>query len=207
MKTLLFLLFSAVLFAKPAPKETIKKFQDSWDKTKKYSAQFKQTVTSKSLGTKEESEGTLFVVKPGKLRWNSNTDMSSQILNGSTFTSIRFNQRKKNRTVDIYKDISKMVDMRALGFLAGDAKFGEVYMIEQTGQTSEIIKLKLIPKEKKGEYYIAEIQKKSYVLTGLTTETPDSTVQMSFSGVEINPVIEDKVFEYEASPNDIVNKQ
>ncbi len=207
MKTLILFLLPLVLFAKPAPKETINKFQESWDKTKKYSAAFKQTVTSKSMGTKEESEGTLNVIKPGKLRWNSNTDMSSQILNGNTFTSLRLNQRKKTRTVDIYKDISKIVDMKALGFLAGNVKFEQVYKIELLSQTPEIINLKLSPKEKKDEYYIAEIAKKSYVLSGLTTETPDSTVKMSFSGVEINPVIDEKIFEYEASPNDIVNKQ
>ncbi len=206
MKSFLILFLSSLVFAKPVPPEILKKFQTSWDETKKYSAAFKQTVTSKTLGSKEESEGSLDVVKPGKLRWNSNSDMSSQILNGKKFMSLRLNARKKTRSVEIYKDVSAMVDMKALDFLADGVQFAKVYKLELLSQTPEIIKLKLTPKEKRPEFYIAEIDKKSYVLSSLTTETPDSTVKMVFTGIQVNPQIDEKIFEYEPNPTDVVTQ-
>ena len=190
------------------PPTLIDQFQKTWDETASYQATFKQTVESKQIGTKEESTGTIFVQKPGKLRWDCETDGSIQILNGKKLISIQVNRRRKTRAVDIYQDISKAVDTKAIQFLAGKAKFQETYKIDSIGNPSTSSSLKLTPKGGDGlETYLAEIDKKSYFLRSLTTESADTRVRMEFSDVKANVVLEASLFDYAPDPKDVVHKQ
>ena len=212
----LFLLVSCLAFSvqKPLPKPSaldsiIDKFQKTWDETKSYQAKFKQSVVSKEMGgTPEETTGQLIVQKPGKLRWESDTDKSTQILNGTRLISIQENLRRKTKTVDIYKDVTRGMDTKALQFLAGRSDFRETYKIDLVKDSTSMAQLKLVPKTgTTTETYIAEIDKNSYFLRSLTTETADSRVRLEFLDVKANIVIDEKSFDYTPSSTDIVNKQ
>jgi outer membrane lipoprotein-sorting protein len=197
--------------AKPASAVTLNqivdKLQDVWDKTHSYQTEFKQVVFAKRLGTRDESEGTLYVIKPDKLRWESKTDGSIQIMNGRKLILIEENRRRGTRTVDIYKDVAKAVDAKPLKFLAGKAKFRDVYSIMLISDTESGAELKLIPKDDSTESLIAEIDKSSYLLRSLTTDSPDSRVRVDFSGIKTNIEISHEQFEYKSSPKDVVTNQ
>jgi outer membrane lipoprotein-sorting protein len=203
----IFLLATVTVFGTPPPVVgVLDKLQSTWDKTQNYRAKFNQTVYSKKLHTTEETSGTIFVMKPGKIRWEIPGQKTTQILNGNRLTQIRENTRRKKVVVDIYKDVSKSIDLKALAFLAGTASFRETYQSVLGPEDIEKIELKLTPKTSPGETYLAEIDKKSYFLRALTTESADSKVRIDFSNTEANTSIDKSLFEYQPKPTDIVHE-
>ena len=149
-------------FASTPLTSTLEKLQSSWDKTQNYRADFKQSIYSKKLHTKDESTGTIFVSKPGKIRWEMPDQNTVQILNGNQVTVIKQNRRRKTTVVDVFKDISKSVDLKSLAFLAGTASFKETYNSVLGPEDTEKIELKFTSKSSPSESYLAEINKKSY---------------------------------------------
>jgi len=202
------LLFLVTLsgWAKTPLTEVLDKLQSSWDKTLNYKAQFKQTVYSTQMHTKEETEGTIFVSKPGKIRWEIPAQKTVQILNGKKMIQTKENRRRKTTVVDIYKDVSQSVDLKSLSFLCGNASFKEIYQSVLGPEDAEKIELKFTPKTPSNESYLAEIDKKSYFLRALTTVTADSKVRIEFFNTETNTNSDPSLFEYQPKPKDIVHE-
>lgn len=187
--------------------EVVAKLQKSWDSAKNYQAEFKQVVLSKRMGTRDETEGMLYVAKPDRLRWESKTDSSTQVLNGKKLTNIQENKRRKSRTVDIYKDVRKVTGGTPLNFLSGKAKFKEIYNIKMLSETPEMAELKLMPKREGQETLIAEVDKSSYFLRSLTTENAESRVRTEFSNIKTNVKLDSKLFEFKPDPQDVVHEE
>lgn len=186
--------------------ELVDKLQATWDKTQQYRANFKQVVYSKKLRTREVAEGTFYVSKPGKIRWEVPSQKTVQIISGNRLIILKENKRRKTTTVDIYKDISKSVDLKALSFLAGGARFKETYQSELGAEDAEKIELKFTPKNTADESYLAEIDKKSYLLRALTTETADSKVRIDFSNTETNLELNPGLFEFKPKGSEIIRE-
>lgn len=217
----LILLFMALFFtlpssaAAPTPakesevyvNEVVSKLQKVWDATQSYKAKFKQIIISKRIGTRDENDGTLSVVKPNRLRWESETNGNMQILNGKKLVNIQKNKRRKNRTVDIYSDVKKAMGSTALNFLSGKAKFKELYNVKLVSETPKQAELKLTSKKEGEETLIAEVDKASYLLRSLTTENTDSQVRIEFSDIKTNVPLDDKLFEFKAEPKDIIQEE
>lgn len=206
MTFLLTILLSSALAADPKLDALLAKFQKTWDATKTYQADFKQNVLSKQMGTTDVSEGFLAVEKPSRLRWDTRTDGSLQILNGKKLTNVQENKRRKNRVVDIYHDVGKVMGGTPLKFLSGKAKFKELYQIQLVKETDEQAELKLTPKRAGEDPLVAEVDKKSYFLRALTTESVDSRVRIEFSNVKTNVKLDGKLFAFQPGPKDVVNE-
>lgn len=206
-KSILFLIGLTLSAYSQTPLTTVlDKLQSSWDKSKNYKAEYKQAIYSKKLKTKDETSGTIFVSKPGKIRWEIPEQKMVQILNGTRLTQIKENKRRKTTVVDIYKDVSKSVDLKSLAFLAGTASFKETYQSVLGDEDLEKIDLKFTLKSAPSESYLAEIDKKSYLLRALTTETADSKVRIEFFKTELNTEADPSLFEYKPKPKDIVHE-
>jgi len=189
-------------------KEALDKLQKTWDATRSYQTQFKQKVTSKLSKSTDVVEGTLSVMKPGKLRWEEVGTGNLQILNGKEVYLIQPNPIRKSRTVDIYTDVNKMLAQRALSFLTGEGKFETFYNVSLVTQAKDQLSLKFIPKDTKAqETLVAEIDKNSYFLRSLSSETVDSKVQLEFSTIRMNVALDETLFSYVPEPNDVVHKQ
>ena len=185
----------------------VKLLQKQWDSSDTFQAQFKQLVHAKKMGTRDTSEGKVFVKKPGKLRWESKTDNSVQILNGSQFTVITKNERRKTTQVEIFTKATQAVDSLMLKFLSGRSKFKENYKFTLEGETSMEFMVRFIPKSSKGESLVAEIGKKSYLLRALTTEDSESRVRVEFSDVKTGLKLPNSLFVYQPKPTDTVLRQ
>lgn len=181
--------------------------QKQWDSFQTYQADFRQVIFAKRLGTRDESKGTVTVWKPNRLRWKSDTDGTLQILNGKTLTAVTENPRRKTTEVDIYADAAKAVDTKILKFLAGQAKFKALYHYSLAGETDEAATIKFRPKGEDTETLVAEIDKNSYLLRSLTTETVDNRVRIEFSGIRTNVKLDPKLFKYEPRKTDVVRRQ
>jgi outer membrane lipoprotein-sorting protein len=220
------LAFSLSLFATDPPKiqssEEVKKsskrpgnvdqvlsqLQKTWDKSAQYQCEFRQSIFSKRLGSAPDwTEGKIFVSKPNKLRWDDTKNLVTQILSGKTVYVIQENRRRKNRTVDVYEDAAKAVDSSSLRFLSGEAKFSEKYTVSWLRETKETFELKFVPKADQTETIIAEIDKSSYLLRALMTDSPDSRVRLEFTNTQQDVHLEDSLFQYVSKPGDVVHKQ
>lgn len=202
---LFFMLFTTTSLAFAAA-DPIDLLQKSWDETKSYRADFTQTVKSKGSGIDEEpTSGTLSVAKPDRLRWEDKTTKTTQLLNGKEYWDISENARRKSRAVNHYPDVSKSVAKSSLQVLAGTGKFKDFYKVKLVSDGPKEAVLQLKPKTDSGETLIAKIDKNGYVLRSLTTDSADSQVVVVFKNVKRNPTFEDKVFKYEAQPNDVLN--
>jgi outer membrane lipoprotein-sorting protein len=187
--------------------QAIDKLQKNWDQTASYQADFKQVIFAKGIGTRDESSGTVYVVKPSKLRWETPETGSTEILNGNKLYLIQEKQRRKTREVDVFPDVSKAVDGNSLSFLAGKAKFRDRYNVELLSEDSKQAQVKLTPKKGDGETLIAEIDKASYVLRSLTSESVDTRVRIDFSNVKANAELDDKLFNFKPKSTDIIHNQ
>lgn len=207
---------SVLLSAAPAAKATtdvsalndaVDGMQKFWDKTKTFQANFTQVVFAKRLGTRDTAAGKLFISKPNKLRWESKEDGSFQIMNGNTLTYVHYNKRRQNWIVDILENTNKSVDTKALQFLAGKANFKKSYTAKLEKDAPKSLEIRLIPIEGGSESYIAEVEKKSYVIQSLTTETVDTRARIEFTNIQTNKPLEDSLFKYVTKPSDVVHKE
>lgn len=203
------LLYCLPLLAAPAAKPNpalpvVDKMQTTWDAAKTYEAKFKQKVTAKRMGTEDESEGTVVVSKPNRLRWVSVTDGTFQILNGNRLTAVRENKRRQITEVDIYAKAGKSIDSKLLKFLAGKAQFKTLYRFELESETPEIATIKFHGKSGDAETLIAEIDKNSYLLRSLTTDSEDNRVRVEFTEIKTNVKLDPKLFEYQPKKTDVV---
>jgi outer membrane lipoprotein-sorting protein len=205
-RVFLFLFLSSTSgFSAGAPTDTlINSIQVAWDKISSYEAEFHQTVTSKGLGTREETQGTLQVQKPLKLRWETPAQNSIQILNGSQLWQIRKSKRRKTTQVDHYRDISKLVDARSLSFLSGKISIKKSYKYKILADSPKSVLLALTPLSGGLETYLAEILKPSYSLGALKIESPESETRIVFSNVRANVSLPESLFQYEPGPQDVV---
>ncbi len=201
---LFFLTWGALSWAGADSEAALAKLQASWDETKSYSADFKQTVKSKGTGMDEDpSLGTLSVVKPDKLRWEDKTAHTTQILSGKQHWDIAENARRKSRTVTHRPDVSSLMARSALAILVGAGKFKDFYRVKLVSQNAKEAVLELVPKTDASETLIAKIDKNGYVLRSLTTDSADSKVVVEFSNIQRGAKFEDKLFEYEKRENDV----
>ncbi len=184
----------------------VERLQTSWDEAKSYKAKFKQVLFYKRMGTREESVGTLYVSKPGKMRWESDTDGVVQIMNGKKLWVIKPNKRRGIQIVDVFSDLKKIMDPRPLAFLSGTGKFKELYEVELISENAKLAELKFFPKTAATDSLIAEIDKESYLLRSLTTDSSDSRARTEFTHTEVNPSLDEKLFEYKILPTDVVHE-
>ncbi len=188
-----------------ASSAAIEALQKSWEGTQSYEAQFTQTIESKGTGIPEEpSSGVLSVVKPDKLRWEDKTAKTVQILNGDDLWDIVENPRRKSRAVTHHTDVTKSLAKSSLQILAGRGKFVDFYKVKLLSETPKEAVLQLIPKTDTNETLIAKIDKSSYVLRSLTTDSKDSKVVVVFDKIRRNPKFPKQLFTYEKQPNDVV---
>lgn len=211
MKFTLFLfLISHLVFSANKPKDDsvlVDSVQKGWDQIKSYQAEFHQTVLSKNLGTREETHGTLYVQKPLKLRWESKTDGSVQILNGKELWQIRTSKRRKQTQVEHYRDVSSLVDLGALSFLASQIQIKKSYKYRILQDGAGSVLMALSAKSGPQETVLAEILKPSYLLGALKLESSGSETRIEFKNTKMNVSLQDSLFTYQPAPEDIVHHQ
>ncbi|NBW98378.1 outer membrane lipoprotein carrier protein LolA [bacterium] len=191
----------------PSPSDaTIEEVQRAWDQIKSYQADFHQIIRSKTLGTQEETQGTLSVLKPLKLRWECPLSGTLQILNGKELWQIKKSKRRKRLQVEHYTDISQQIDLRTLTFLADQANIVNSYKYQVLSSSKDRLVLALMPKTGGEETLLAEILKPGYLLGALKMESSGSETRITFKNIRTNIPLKDSWFKYQASPDDVVHE-
>ena len=183
------------------------KFQGVFAKTKSFKAAFTQSVFSKIMETTDSSTGTIYVSRPDKFRWESKTEGFTQIINGKKLWHVQPEAKRGKTLVTIYNDFTQKADPQFLQFITGKLKIKDHYTWKLLKNEKDSLTVKLTPKKKGSEPYIAEIDKKRYFLASLSYETADTKTKVSFNELQLDVPLEDKLFEYKVNSDDIVQKQ
>lgn len=152
--------FAPVIKATASASDVVNRVQDFYKNVKHVTAQFRQTVTNTSFGTSTSSDGKVWIMKPGKMRWDyyqkkrgatKATREKSFISNGKTLYVVEYNNLQI-----IEQDLQKDLMPVAVSFLYGTGNLNADFNSEidksgTYGGKGEIV-LKLTPKQPSAQY-------------------------------------------------------
>ena len=181
--------------ATPSPQDVAASLQRKYDTIRDFSADFVHTHEGGVLKRKREERGTIFVKKPGKMRWNySKPDEKVFVSDGV-------------RLIQYFADENRAVvspapddDQAAVLFLAGRGNLNRDFNVAfAPSTTSAAWTLRLEPKQPQQEYDWLEISaaRDTYQLEALTVgEKQGSRSTFAFSNFKENPGLTDKTFAF-----------
>lgn len=193
--TLLAFAGSLATQATPNPQDLANSLQKKYDTIRDFSADFVHTYEGGVLRRKREERGTLFVKKPGKMRWNYKApDEKVFVADG-----VRLIQYlpEENRAI-----VSGMPDEEqpAFLFLSGRGNLTRDFNVSLgQGGAPDAWVLRLEPKKPQQEYDWLEIaaSKETFVLRSLTVaEKQGNRSTFAFTNFKENPGLADKTFAF-----------
>ena len=179
----------------PSPQDVAASLQKKYDTIRDFSADFVHTHEGGVLKRKREERGTLFVKKPGKMRWNYKSPDEKVFVSDGV------------RLIQYFADDNRAVvspapdeDQAAVVFLAGRGNLNRDFNITfAQNQAQNAWTLRLEPKQPQQEYDWLEITaaRDTYQLQGLTVgEKQGSRSTFAFSNFKENPGLTDKTFAF-----------
>jgi outer membrane lipoprotein carrier protein len=122
------MVWAATAAAAPAPSggaaEVVAKVEATCAKTHDLSAQFRQTVTNRSLGQVQEASGRLVLKRPGQMRWEyQKPDQRLYVTDGKKLWA--YNPQDKQVMVQAVE--TAFSSRLPLAFLAGDCHLGKAF--------------------------------------------------------------------------------
>src|SRR5262249_5591651 len=144
--------------------EAVVKVQEFYAKIKQVTAMFRQSVTNNTFGSTKTSDGTVWILKPGKMRWDyvekkNASDKAKEVVevkksflsNGTTLYVVEHDNKQV-----IKKSLEKDLMPVAVSFLygKGDLKNEFNAELDKTGKYGEKddLVLKLAPKRPSAQY-------------------------------------------------------
>ncbi|MDD1620017.1 MAG: outer membrane lipoprotein chaperone LolA [Methylococcaceae bacterium] len=196
LKILKALLFSAFLvnsaYAEESPIAQLKAFLHS---SASLSADFKQVSFDKSGNPAQSSVGKFYLSRPGKFRWNYQKPFEQEIV--SNGGKVWFYDTDLEQ-VTVKKLDDSLGSTPAL-LLTGQVDIEEKFKLEEQGSEDQMNWVKLSPKNEESGF--------KYILIGLNAgqlggmELSDNFGQLTriyFSNIQINPALDDSLFNFKA---------
>src|SRR5687768_12811469 len=149
---------SAATATKPNAAATVDNVQKFYAGIKQVTAQFRQTVTNNTFGSKKNSDGTVWLMKPGKMRWDYVEKKKDKAVVKKSFISngkYLYVVEHDNKQV-VKKNLENDLMPVAVSFLYGKgdlkAEFNaEVDTTGKYGAKGDLV-LKLTPKRPSAQY-------------------------------------------------------
>jgi len=203
----------ALSFGAPPAVAAPESANDVVDQVQKYyttinqvTATFKQTVHNAQFGTDKTSTGTVWIKKPGKMRWDyvekkNNADRLKKafISNGTTL----FDVEPDNQQV-IKKNLQNNVMPVAVTFLYGKGDLKKDFNAQLDtssgyGQKGDFV-LKLTPKQPSAQYktlYLVIDSKDFHAKESIVVDSSNNVNHFQFFGVDSAKPINDNSFEFD----------
>jgi outer membrane lipoprotein carrier protein len=179
----------------PSPQDVAAALQRKYDTIRDFSANFVHTHEGGVLKRKREERGTLFVKKPGKMRWDyAKPDEKVFVSDGVRL--IQYFAEENRATVSPVPDN----DQAAVLFLAGKGDLNRDFTVTfAQSSTPGSWSLRLEPKQPQQEYDWLEITaaRDSYRIQSLTVgEKQGGRSTFALSNFKENPGLSDKTFAF-----------
>ena len=214
---------SAPLFAAPTataaaaapatPAKATASAADVVDKVQKFyagiqqvSAQFRQAVTNDTWGSTKTSDGAVFIMKPGKMRWDYLEQRKADVIVKKSFISngtVLYVVEHDNKQV-MKKNLSQDLMPVAVSFLygKGDLKAEFSPELDTSGKYGEKdnLVLKLTPKQPSAQYknlYLVVSQSDFHVTQSVIVDSSNNVNHFRFFSPDFVKPIKPSTFEFD----------
>ena len=193
------------LAAPETANDVVDQVQKFYTNINQATSDFQQTVHNAQFGTDKTSTGTVWLKKPGKMRWdyvekknNANRLKKAFISNGTTL----FDVEPDNQQV-IKKNLQNDVMPVAVTFLYGKGDLHKDFNAQLDpnsgyGQKGDLV-LKLTPKEPSAQYknlYLVVDPKDFHAKESVVVDSSNNVNHFTFKNTDFNKPIADSSFEF-----------
>jgi len=193
--------------------EIVDRVQQFYAGIKQVTAQFRQAVTNNTFGSTKTSDGTVWIMKPGKMRWdyldkrkdpgNPGKEIvevkKSFISNGSYLYVVEHDNKQV-----VKKNLQQDLMPVAVSFLYGKGDLRAEFNaeIDKTGKYGEKddIVLRLTPKQPSAQYknlYLVVSPKDFHVSQSVIVDSSSNVNQFRFFAPDFEKPIKDSYFEFD----------
>jgi outer membrane lipoprotein carrier protein len=191
--------------AAPSAATVVTNVQQFYANIKQVTAQFRQTVTNSTFGSTKKSDGTVWLAKPGKMRWDyiekkkGKAQVSkSFISNGKQLYVVEHGNKQV-----VKKSLENDLMPVAVTFLYGkgnlSAEFNpEIDKSGKYGAKGDIV-LKMTPKKPSAQYknlYLVVAADNYRVKQSVIIDSSDNTNQFEFFAPDFDKAMKDSIFEF-----------
>jgi outer membrane lipoprotein carrier protein len=186
--------------------DVVDKVQKFYGEIKQVSAQFRQAVTYDTFGSTKTSDGTVFIQKPGKMRWDylekkkTSTVVKKSFISNGTYLYMVEHDNKQVMKKNLGQDLMPV----AVSFLygKGDLKAEFNSEVDTTGKygSKEDIVLKLTPKKASAQYknlYLVVATKDFHVTQSVIIDSANNVNHFRFFAPDFQKPIKDSWFEFD----------
>jgi len=176
----------------------LKGIEERYNKAKTIQADFVQTYTYR--GRKTTEKGTLFLRKPGRMRWQYSTPAGKLWVSDGEFV-YSFDPEEKRVEKSKLKDAG---DLRApLAFLLGKLNFHDDFRQFQSSPDGADTRIVALPKSDKFPYTeVAFTASPAFLIKRLSVKGADgSTMDYVFDNEKKDPLLTEALFKFTAPPD------
>lgn len=191
----------AATAAAPSVDEVVDKLQATCAKTQDLSAQFKQIVAYRSLGTEQQGSGLFMVKRPGKILWKyEKPEPRLFVTDGKTL----WDYSPVDKQVRVQEVSEAFASRVPLSFLAGDCQLRREFGVSAVenaatrGATSFMI-LDLRPKHPEAGIarMLLEVNLQTYTVEKTTVfDAAGNTTVIALTGLKLNSGLSDQQFQF-----------
>jgi outer membrane lipoprotein carrier protein len=186
--------------------EVVDRVQQFYAGIKQVTASFRQAVTNDTFGSTKTSDGTLWIMKPGKMRWDylekkkTAVEVKKSFISNGTYLYVVEHDNKQVVKKNLERDLMPV----AVSFLygKGDLKAEFNPEIDRTGKYGEKddIVLKLTPKQPSAQYknlYLVVSPGDFHVSQSVIIDSSNNVNHFRFFAPDFAKPIKDSYFEFD----------
>ncbi len=190
----------------PSANDVVDQVQKFYASINQVTAQFRQAVTYDTFGSTKTSDGTVWIQKPGKMRWDyldkkkSKVEVKKSFVSNGTYLYMIEHDNKQVVKKNLQQDLMPV----AVSFLygKGDLKAEFTAEIDNTGKygTKEDIVLKLTPRKPSAQYknlYLVVNPSDFHVSQSVIIDSSNNINHFRFFAPDFKAPIKDSWFEFD----------
>jgi outer membrane lipoprotein carrier protein len=186
--------------------QAVDRVQQFYAGIKQVTAAFRQAVTNDTFGSTKTSDGTVWIMKPGKMRWDylekkkTGVEVKKSFISNGTYLYVVEHDNKQVVKKNLERDLMPV----AVSFLygKGDLKAEFTAELDKTGKYGEKgdIVLRLSPKQPSAQYknlYLVVSPKDFHVSQSVIIDSSNNVNHFRFFAPDFEKPIKDTYFEFD----------
>ena len=187
--------------------DVVEHVQQFYAGIKQVTALFRQSVLNDTFGSTKTSDGTVWIMKPGKMRWdyvekkkNNTAEVKKSFISNGTYLYVVEHDNKQVVKKNLERDLMPV----AVSFLygKGDLKAEFDAELDKSGKYGEKddIVLKLTPKQPSAQYknlYLVVSPKDFHVSQSVIVDSSNNVNHFRFFAPDFTKAIKDSYFEFD----------
>jgi outer membrane lipoprotein-sorting protein len=201
---ILVLLFLLVTHKSLADVDLLRSIESKYQQSKSITANVKKILFVKTLNSKKETDGKMFIKSGGRLRLEfDKPSLNLVVLNSKELFSVQYPEDPEfDDKIRVLKSTrpQETQSQFVLTFILGKGGFLEHFKIKKAGENGDFFFFQLEPKSKKSDItnLKIEVDRKNLVITQIRFwDRLENETAMNFSKVMFDETVSDKLFEFE----------